>query len=176
MDVYSAINERRSVRKYTEDPVPEEKLNKLLEAARIAPSWANKQCWRYIIVKDDDKKEEIFSALPEKNPACKAIKQAPVTIVLCADPEESGKANGKEYYLLDAGISMQQLMLAAHAEGLGTCWIGWVEDENKIREALNIPENIQIVALTPLGYPAKESKPTPRKELSEIVFNEQWGN
>ena len=174
MDVYSVIHNRGSVRKYTQDPVPKEKLTKLLQAAQAAPSWANKQCWRYIVVTNDDKKQQIKGALPEKNPATKAIDQAPIVIVLCADPEESGKAKGREYYLLDAGISMQQLMQAAYAEGLGTCWIAWLEDELKIKEALSIPEDIEIVALTPLGYPAKEPKPTPRKELTEFVYEDEW--
>lgn len=176
MDIYSAIQERRSIRQYTGDTVPQEKLNKLLEAARAAPSWANKQCWRYIVVRDKAKKEQIFSALPEKNPASKSVTQAPITIVLCADPSESGKAGKKEYYLLDAGISMQQLMLAAHAEGLGTCWIAWIEDEHEIRKTCNIPDELEIVALTPLGFPAKDSKETPRKELSEIVFSEEYNH
>ncbi|ACB85693.1 nitroreductase family protein [Natranaerobius thermophilus] len=175
MELYKALHERRSVRKYTDDPVPEEKLSKILEAARIAPSWANKQCWRYIVIKDEGKKEELYSALSEKNPGAKALTQAPVAVILCADPEASGKLNDKEYYMLDAGISMQQMMLAAHAEGLGTCWIGWIDDEKRIRDTFKIPENIEVVGITPLGYPAKESKPTPRKDMSEIVFYEEWG-
>ncbi len=176
MDVYTAINERRSIRKYTNEQVPEEKLNNVLKAAQAAPSWANKQCWRFVVVKDEAKKEDLASAIPDKNPAKKSLAQAPVVIVQLADPEESGKAESKEYYLLDAGISMQQLMLAAHAEGLGTCWIAWMEDEEKIRKTCNVPDNLKIVALTPLGYPEKESKPTPRKELSEIVCYEEWGS
>ena len=174
MDIYSALQNRRSVRKYTEDQVPEDKLNKILEAARIAPSWANKQCWRYIVVKDDDKKKELQAAIPEKNPASKSLTDAPVVIVQCANPEESGNINGKEYYLLDCGISMQQLMLAAHAEGLGTCWIAWIEDEDKIRNVCKVPEDLEIVSVTPLGYPAKESKMPQRKELTEIVSEEEW--
>ncbi len=175
MDIYSAIHDRRSVRKFKSDAISQETLESILEAARVAPSWANKQCWRYILVESDNVKDEIYSALPEKNPGTKTIKQAPYTVVLCADPEASGKAGSREYYMLDAGISMQQLMLAAHAEGLGTCWIAWIDDEQKIREALNLPEEIQLIALSPLGYPDKNAKPTPRKELSEIVYKDQWG-
>jgi len=175
MEFYQVIQERRSVRKYQEEDVPREVLERLLDAARLAPSWANHQCWRFVVVKDPQKKEELAGALPEKNPARKSITQAPVVIVLCADPSASGKQDGKEYYLLDAGLAMEHLVLAARAEELGTCWIAW-NDEKIVKETCNIPDEFRVVALSPLGYPAKEPSPRPRKELSEIVFLEEWGN
>ncbi len=175
MDIYAAIHNRSSIRKYKSDPVPEEKITKTLEAAQAAPSWANRQCWRFIVVDDEGTKENLAASLPEGNPAAKGILQAPVVIVLCADPSASGSIDGKDYYLLDAGLAMQQLMLAARAEGLGTCWVAWME-EDKIREACSVPEGYRVVGLTPLGFPEKEAKPTPRKNLSEIAFKDQWGN
>ncbi|NLA05172.1 MAG: nitroreductase, partial [Firmicutes bacterium] len=93
---------------------------------------------------------------------------------LCADPEASGRPDGKDYYLLDAGLAMQQLMLAAHAEGLGTCWVAWF-DESAAREACKVPAPYRVVAFTPLGVPARRPSPRPRKELGEIVFTEEWG-
>lgn len=176
MDIYKVLKERRSVRKYKSAPVPDETLKRILEAAQLAPSWSNMQCWRFIVVRDPKRKEQLAESVPDKNPAIKAIGQtAPVVIVLCADPKASGQQDNKDYYLLDSGLAMQQLMLAAHAEGLGTCWVAWF-DEAKAREACAVPPDYRVVALTPLGFPEKQPSEKPRKELGEIVFTEEWGN
>ncbi|HOA34749.1 MAG TPA: nitroreductase family protein [Bacillota bacterium] len=175
MELYEALEGRRSIRKYTADPVPDETLQKLLNAARMAPSWKNSQCWRFIVVREQSRKQKLAASLPDVNPCKRAIAEAPVVLVLCADPQTSGRQDGKDYYLLDAGLAMQQLMLAAHAEGLGTCWVA-LFNEAAARPACNIPESYRIVALTPLGVPAHRPSPRPRKELGEIVFNEVWGN
>jgi nitroreductase len=175
MDLYEALEGRRSIRRYTTDPVSDEVLQKLLHAARLAPSWSNKQCWRFIIVREQSRKKKLAASLPDGNPCKRALAEAPVVIVLCADPQASGRADGKDYYLLDAGLAMQQLMLAAHAEGLGTCWVAWFE-EAAAREACQVPPPYRVVALTPLGVPARRPSPRPRKELGEIVFHEEWGN
>jgi len=176
MDIYKVLQERRSVRKYKSDPVPDEKLKCILEAAQLAPSWSNRQCWRFIVVRDPKRKEQLAESVPDKNPAIKAIGQtAPAVIVLCADPKASGQQDNKDYYLLDSGLAMQQLMLAAHAEGLGTCWVAWF-DEAKAREVCAVPPDYRVVALTPLGFPEKQPSEKPRKDLEEIVFSEEWGN
>ena len=175
MDVVAA---RKSVRDYEDKPVEEEKIVKILEAARLAPSWANKQCCRYIVVKDKNKIQELASGLTGW------LKKAPVIVVACADPKDSGDRNGMNYYLVDVGISMQQLVLAATAVELGTCWIG-AFDEAKIKKSLGIPQNIKVVAMTPLGYPAdKEGLGSKliktvvgagkRKPLAEIIHQEKW--
>ncbi len=174
MELYEALEGRRSIRKYTADPVPNEALQKMLNAARIAPSWSNKQCWHFIVVREQSRKEKLAESLPAENPCKKAVAAAPVVIVLCADPRASGHQDGKDYYLLDAGLAMQQFMLAAYAEGFGTCWVAWF-DESKARTACSIPEPHRAVALTPLGFPARRPSPRPRKELEEIVFGEEWG-
>jgi nitroreductase len=112
------------------------------------------------------------------------VKQAPVIMVACADPKDSGSRNGMDYYLVDVGISMQQLVLAATSLGLGTCWIGGF-DEEKIKKTLGIPENIKVVALTPLGYKAEDSGvknkiiknlvgSEKRKSIEELVHQEKW--
>ena len=175
MDIYETLRERRSVRKYKPDPVPEDKLSRILEAARIAPSWSNLQCWKFIVVRDPEKKKQLAASMPTSNPAVKAVGEtAPVVLVLCADPKESGDQDGKDYYLLDAGLALQQLMLAAHAEGLGTCWVAWF-DEAKARAACAVPAGYRVVALAPLGFPEKQPSPRPRKEMDEIVYAEEWG-
>lgn len=176
MELYQVLQDRRSVRKYKSDPVPDDKLMKILEAARVAPSWSNKQCWKFIIVRDLENKKKLAASMPTDNPAIKAVGEtAPVVIVVCADPKESGLQDGKGYYLLDAGLAMQQLVLAAHAEGLGTCWVA-LFDEKIARKACAVPPEYRVVALTPLGFPEKQPSARPRKEMSEIVYAEQWGN
>jgi nitroreductase len=175
MDLYKVLQDRRSIRKYKPDPVPEEKLKRILEAARLAPSWSNKQCWKFIIVRDPEKKKQLAASMPSDNPAVKAVGEtAPIVLVLCADPAKSGNQDGKSYYLLDAGLALQQLMLAAHAEGLGTCWVA-LFDEEKARPACAVPPEYRVVALTPLGVPEKQPAERPRKELSEIVYAEDYG-
>ncbi|MDY6825949.1 MAG: nitroreductase family protein [Bacillota bacterium] len=174
MDIYKILEERRSIRKYEPEPVPIDKLKHILEAARIAPSWKNLQCWRFIIVRDHELKKQLAESMPTTNPARSAVgKTAPVVIVLCAEPSESGLHDGKDYYMLDAGLAMQQLMLAAHAEGLGTCWVG-LFDEEKVKKVCSIPEDYRVVAMSPLGYPAVKPSVRPRKELTEIIFAEKW--
>lgn len=173
MDFYKVIEERRSIRKYKDTPVNEEAINAVLNAARLAPSWKNLQCWRYVVIKDPEIKKLISQAFTETNPGKKSVIAAPVLVVLCADPSLSGKVGNKEYYLVDAGISMEHLVLAACNEGLGTCWLG-LFDEDIVRKTLGIPDNWQVVAMTPLGYPAQDPKPRPRKLLQEIVCYNKW--
>jgi nitroreductase len=185
MDIAKAIQTRRSIRKYADRPVEDEKLEAVLEAVRLAPSWANLQCWRMIVVKNKATKEEMsrlsyvesfFAPKGYKaNPSQKALAEAPVVIILCADPSQSGVLWGQHYYLTDAGIAAQSLMLAAVGEGLGTVFVG-VYDEEALKNLLAIPPSIRIIGLFPLGYPLEEKKGGPsRKPLGEICFNEKWG-
>jgi len=167
-----AIRKRRSVRKYEDREVADEMLTQVLEAARCAPSWKNQQTCQFLVVTDAEKRQEIADIL-EGNPASKGIAQAPVLIVVCADPALSGVENGKEYYMVDVGIVMDHIMLEAADLGLGTVFVGWY-DEDKIRQALGVPDQFRIVGMTPLGYPAREPRPVPRKELDELVHRETW--
>ena len=155
------IKKRKSVRKYKPDPIDEEKITYVLEAARLAPSWGNKQCWRYIVVTDEALKKKITEHV--------WATEAPVIIVGCADQKESGKMHGQHYYMMDMGISMEHLILAATEQGLGTCWIGKFFDEKTVRKTLNIPKNFKVVAMTPLGYPDEIPAGKQRKNLEEIV-------
>jgi|SRR5690554_5496347 len=174
MEFLELAKKRRSLRSYKPDPVEKEKLEYVLECARWAPSWKNLQCWRLIVVEDPQQKEAITTAFSETNPGRKALNQAPLIVVLCAVPSESEVWEGKDYMMLDAGLAMEHLVLAAAEQGLGTCWQG-LFSEARVKEVLNVPEDVRVLAMTPLGYPAEERNPRPRKELSQIVFKGAWG-
>lgn len=173
MDIFQVIRDRRSIRRYLDLPVEDEKITQILDAARLAPSWKNMQCWRFLVVRDPAGRKDLLDAFPDDNPGKKAIAAAPVVILVCADPAESDVENGIAYYIADTAIAFEHLCLAAHAVGLGTCWMGWY-DEKMIKQKFNVPEHIRIVGITPLGYPAQEPKPRPRKDLAEIAFFDVW--
>lgn len=162
MEFMDVVAKRRSIRKYKDESVSDEDIKYVLESARLAPSWANSQCWKFVIVKDARVKEEVARA------GNSWIAQAPVIIAACADPNKPGIKGDQHYYMLDIGIAMEHLILAAADKGLGTCWIG-AFDEAVAKKALGVPENIRVVALTPLGYPAENPNPRPRKSLKEIM-------
>lgn len=173
MDIFQVFRDRRSIRRYKDQPVEEEKIEQVLEAARLAPSWKNMQCWRFLVLREQEAREALLGAIPDENPGKKAIAAAPVTILVCADPAESDVENGIAYYIADTAIAFEHLCLAAHALDLGTCWLGWY-DEAKIKQVLELPDQIRVVGLTPLGYPSQEPKPRPRKDLAEIAFFDSW--
>ena len=171
MDVYEAIRTRTSMREYKPDAVPQEVLERLLEALRLAPSGKNLQPWRFITVTDEDTRRELVDACRGQ----KFIAQAPVVLVGCgwesrAYSKMGGYWNGLP---VDVAIAIEHLMLAAAAEGLGTCWIG-AFDESAVKKVLAIPPDVKVIALTPIGYPATERKHRPRKELAEIIAHERW--
>jgi nitroreductase len=181
MDFYDVVKNRKSIRHYTSRKVPEDVLARLMAAARLAPSWANKQCWRYVIIDDPGLMSRI-------SPAMAKSFGAPMLVILCADPAESGQREGKDYYLVDAAISMEHLVLAATSEGLGTCWVAGRLDEAGIKKALDVPDNLRVVAVTPLGYPSEGigGKTTDdalrtavsadsRKPMGEIAFRNRYG-
>lgn len=175
MEFFEVIRERRSIRKYKDLPVAAETIEKILEAARMAPSWHNQQCWRFLVLTSATAREKLLDVVSDANPVKKGLHQAPVVIVICGCPEESSKRDGKEYYMADAAIAFEHICLAAKALGLGTCWIGGF-DEGALKQILGIPETVRIVGMTPLGYPDQEPNPRPRKALSEIAFIEKWGS
>jgi len=180
MEVQEAIEGRRSIRRYKTTPVDGETIGLVLEAARWAPSWANTQCWRFIVVRDNNIKAELAGTLRETNPALEAIKNAPVVIVSCAELGKAGCYHGEpttdkgDWYMFDVALAMQNLVLAAHSLGLGTVHVG-LFDAKKAASILEIPEGFCVVSMTPLGYPDQEPRPVPRKELSDIVFYDRFG-
>jgi len=171
MDFYEAVQKRLSVRSYKPDPIPDDVLGRILEAGRLAPSAKNYQPWKFIVVRD----QAIRQALV---PACKnqaSVGQAPVVICACAITEQAWKGMGGYWSAeaVDLTIALEHMILAAAAEGLGTCWIGaFLEAE--VKKVLAIPDGIKPIALTPLGYPATEAKPRSRKPLSEIVCDDKY--
>ncbi|MFC2066675.1 nitroreductase family protein [Chloroflexota bacterium] len=180
MEVMEAISSRRSIRKYKPDPIDDSTLEMVLEAARLAPSWANTQCWRFIVVRDNKIKAQLVSTLSEGNPVVPAIDNAPVVIVACAELGKSGCKDGMartdkgDWFMFDVALAMQNLVLTAQSLGLGTVHVGSF-DAKKAESILEIPEGFCVVEMTPLGYPDQVREPRPRKELSEIVFYDRWG-
>jgi nitroreductase len=170
LDVLETIRKRRSIRSYLDKPVEQEKLDQILEAARLSPSAVNFQPWSFIVVKDPAWKERLRKAYPRT-----WLAKAPVIIVTCATPEKAWKrSDGEEFWKIDAAIAHQDMVLAATALGLGTCWIG-AFDEAKAKEALGIPANVRVVAMTPLGYAAEHPTQAPdRKTTEEIVHYNKW--
>jgi nitroreductase len=171
MDFYDAVRKRLSVRSYKPDPVPEDVLNRILEAGRLAPSAKNYQPWKFIVVKDAAIRQALV-------PACRgqgSVGQAPVVICGCAIEEQVWKGMGGYWSAeaVDITIALEHMILAAAAEGLGTCWIGaFLEAE--VRKVLAIPDGVKPIALTPLGYAARDHRPQPRKPLSEITCVDRW--
>ncbi len=181
MDVITALRERRSIRKYKPDAIADNDLTAVLEAARWAPSWANTQCWELIIVKDNDTKKKLAETVPSGNPACSALREAPVVIVACAQVGKAGFFKGKpvtdkgDWYMFDVALAMHNLTLAAHARGLGTVHVGFF-DAKEVSRLLEVPENVAVVEMTPLGYPDGTVKPPARKPVQDFVSYEKFGS
>lgn len=173
MDVGEAIKSRVSIRTYKTDNIPMETVAKIVEQAKFAPSWANKQCWKIVIVDSHVERKIIGRTTGQANIA-KACEDAPYVLVLCVNPKESGIKNGMEYYLFDSGLIMGNLLLAATAEGLSTCIVSWF-DEKAIKGVLNIPDKYRVIAFTPLGLSSESVNTRSRKKLDEITFHNSWG-
>ena len=180
MEFKNVIKSRESVRDYSDRKVEDEKINYVLECARFAPSWTNKQCWKFIIVKD----KKIINDLSKTSIINRWLKNVPIIIVACGNPKESGYRNDISYFIVDVSIAFEHLVLAATDKGLGTCWIGGF-NEKKVKEILEIPDNIRVVALTPLGYPAEKkhiigkiakivTQSKKRKSIDEIIHINKW--
>ncbi|MBL7126955.1 MAG: nitroreductase family protein [Dehalococcoidales bacterium] len=180
MEVLEAIRTRRSIRKYKSKPVEEKTLATVLEAARQAPSWANTQCWRFVVVRDGATKSKLSDTLSETNPARDAVCNAPLVIVACAEMGRAGYKSGEvttdkgDWFMFDVALAMQNLVLAAHSLGLGTVYVG-LFDAKKAASILSVPEGYCAVAITPLGYPDEIKEARSRKELDEIVHYDKWG-
>ncbi|MGQ9674453.1 MAG: nitroreductase family protein [Chloroflexota bacterium] len=162
--ILEIIRQRRSIRQMRRDPIPDEVLQSVLEAARLAPSWANRQCWRFIVVRDEDQRKALATAGGPRD----AMSNAPVIVVAAAIPSQSGVRDGLEYFMLDMGIAVEHLILEATAQGLGSCWVGFFKEEI-VRDTLRLPKNMRVVAMVPLGYPAEQPAARDRLALEEIV-------
>jgi len=170
MDFYDVVKRRHSIRKYKPDVISDEILNRVLDAAHLAPSGKNGQPWRFIVVRNTELKQKLVK--PCRDQAF--IAEAPVIVVGVANEDESYQKQGNymKSWAIDLALAFDHLMLAATSEGLGACWIG-AFDEKEVKKALNIPDQLRVIGLTPLGYADGEPKPKPRKELGEVVFYDQ---
>lgn len=176
-----AIEDRRSIRKYMNKPVEDEKLLQVLESARLAPSGSNTQPWQIIVVREQENREKVAKASYNQ----KWMVSAPVHLVCVADIkarlpkskdlyiDEYNKEFEVKQMIRDTSIAIEHMALTATDLGLGTCWIAWFEQKD-FRPVLNIPEDKYVVAVLTLGYPDEAPNPRPRKSLEEIVHYEQW--
>jgi nitroreductase len=151
-----------------------------MEAVRWSPSWANTQCWEFVVVRDPKVKSEILKTVPETNRVHSAMVEAPVILILCGKKGISGFKKGEvttikgDWLMFDTGIAMQNLCLAAYSLGLGTVVVGMF-DHKKAEEILGVPGDVEVVAMTPLGYPATGGATPKRKDISEFVFSDRYG-
>ena len=168
MDAMKAILTRRSIRKYTKQPVSDEVLKELLEAAMYAPSAGNSQPWCFVVINN----RKILDEIPRYHPYAQMLKEAPVAILVCSDINLENKGYGVE----DCSAATQNILLAAHAKGLGAVWLGVYPTESRvtdIKKLLNLPEHIIPISLISIGYPA-EQKPSPDRYRADRVHYNRW--
>ncbi|MGB9756546.1 MAG: nitroreductase family protein [Candidatus Bathyarchaeales archaeon] len=176
MNVFDAVEKRRSIRKFKPEPVKDADLKRILEAGRLAPSGGNRQPWYFIIVRDMETKRALSIAANNQ----KFIADADVVIVALGDPSVSSTkmpytlSTTRIPHLQDPMIAIEHMILAATALRYGTCWIGAFNQE-EVKRILKIPENLAVVALLPIGVPDESPPPRPRKAFKEIFFRDSYG-
>ncbi len=169
MEFSELIRKRYSVRAYKPDPVEDDKLQQVLEAARLAPTADNRQPFELVVIHTAGREAELNRIYPKD-----WFTQAPLVICACGIPAQGWtRRDGKNYTEVDVAIVMDHLILAAANLGLGTCWIA-AFDPAAARQVLGLPDGVEPIAFTPLGYPADRPKPKKRKPLSELVRYERW--
>ncbi len=174
MDTLHCLKSRRSIRKFLDIPVEQEKLNEILEAARHAPCAGNLQEWKFILITEADAREKVAEA-------CLGqlwISGAPLVVVVCSDPSKPKKfynESGDHYAIMDGAAAVENMLLAAHAQELASCWVGAFE-EGMLRRELNIPDNIYIIAVLPIGYPDEKVPTPPKLTLENVTFIRTYGN
>ena len=169
MNFHSLIKKRYSVRAYRSDPVEKEKLEQVLEAARLAPTAANRQPFRIIVIRTEGRQEEM-RRLYDRD----WFVQAPTLICVCAVKSEACVSREKRNYVyVDVAIVMDHIILAATDLGLGSCWIG-AFDKDVAREVFGLPDDVEPVVMTPLGYAADQPEPRERRSIEELVRYERW--
>ncbi len=181
MDVFDTIQKTRTIRTYTASPISQETLNLVLEAGRLAPSWGNTQTWRWIVIQDQDLKTQLAEkVLRPGNRGTEAVKTAPVVIAACAELNRAGFRDGQPstdkggyWYMFDAGLALENMVLAATELGLGTLFIGGMNARNA-EKLLEVPEGYACVILMVLGYPDEGPEARPRKQMSELVFKDKF--
>ena len=178
MEFFEAVKGRRSVRNYIDSPVSEDDIRKILDSARWAPSWANTQCARFVVVKDVAVKTRLKETLSPNNPARDSFNVCPVIIAVMGKLETAGYKKGqatddKQWHMYDCALATQNMCLAAHALGLATVIVG-LFDYKQAGQVLHVPEGFQVVCLLPLGYPKNVPDAPRRKELDELSFTDSF--
>jgi nitroreductase len=169
MDVFTAISGRRSVRAYSDTGIEEDKLRRILEAARLSPSAKNIQDWKFIVVRDPATRKKLAEAAKGQT----FVSEAPVVIVACGTEPEYVMSCGQHAYTIDLSIACAYMVLEAYDLGIGSCWLGAFY-EDQVKDILGIPEKVRVVAMIPFGYPAETVAARPRKTLEEIVAYEKY--
>ena len=170
MTVLEAIQKRRAVRQYADRPIEPEKLEKILEAGRLAPTASNQQLNKIIVVTEPTLKSRLMTACKNQ----KFVEQAPVVLVVCASGDRIMLC-GQSARSMDCAIALSFMRLEAVEQGLQGCWLGWFDPE-QVKSVLHIPEEYVVVAVCPIGYPLSDQAPTPKKPLDEIVvYNDTFG-
>ena len=169
MDVIEAIPKRKSIRAYKNTPVPENKLNQVLEAARLAPSGGNRQEMKFVVVKDEKTRKKLSEATGGQ----KHVAEAPVVIVAVATQPERMMICDVPAYPVDVAIAIDHMTLAAYDVGLGTCWIGAFQQE-MVKGILGIPASCKVVQLLTLGVPAEDGRPKERKPIEQLICYEKY--
>jgi nitroreductase len=172
MDVFEAVQERRSIRAYQDKPVPREKLEKILEAARLAPSARNAEPWHFIAVTDAEKRKALSKGI-----YAKFLVRAPLVIVACGDKKAS-----PDWYAIDVALAVENMVLTATSEGLGTCCVGSFSEKD-VKALLKVPENFEVLMLLAVGYTQEKVDLSSkflqlmrtRKILSEVASEEEFG-
>lgn len=169
MDAIEAIMTRRSIRKYTDKPVTEDQVKQILSAAMAAPTAGNQQAWEFVVITD----RKILDAVPEVHPYSRMILEAPAAVLVCGNLETETKGG---YYPQDCAAATQNILLAAHAQGLGAVWLGVYPREERVtgvRKLLGIPDHVVPVSLVVIGHPA-ESHPRIDRYDEEKVHRDTW--
>jgi len=173
LNVFKAIKTRRSIRAFTQEEISDDEIEKILDAARWAPSAGNIQPWIFVVVRNPETKRRLSEAALNQF----FINEAPVVIVVCADQERSGMGYGSRginlYCIQDTAAATQNILLAAHALGLGACWVGAFNEE-EVRHILRVPRGVRPVAIVPIGHPAEKPGVVFKRPLSEVVRRETF--
>lgn len=179
MEFMDVIRQRRSIRKYEDQPLPPGALDLILESVKWAPSWANTQVWEVVVVTEQATKEKLAETLAKGNPASKAMVTAPVVLVLCGRLKDSGFYKGQvttkygDWFMFDLGIACQNICLTAHDQGVGSVVVGMF-DHDQAAKIVNMPGGHDLVAMIPMGVPAKSPAAPKRREPTEFTHYERF--
>lgn len=173
MDVFAAIENRRSVREFADESVGDAAIERILDAGQAAPSAGNRQARAFVVVRDETGRRDLATASSQR-----FLAAAPVIIAVCADRRRSGREYGERgrrlYAIQDATAAVQNMLLAIHATGMGGCWVG-AFDEERVHAILDVPAHVRVIALIPVGHPAEHPSSPGRRPLSEVVHEDRWG-